>query len=296
MSVKGSFRPGTGQIPIGPATGTARSVDQRMGPRTPGHVTLRRVTAAPLPPSAVDEGGRLLGALRTRAGWRTIWRCAWPPVAIAAGTTVTAYLLRSRIGAVLEWDQEIIRRATDFTREHPDLRTALLVWEHAFLERYVYGVGTLACWWVWRRRRHVVDGSRAVWAFLAMMLVWNLNLDLKYVVRRLRPVVDDPVSLAPGFSFPSGHTANTAAATTAVLILVWPLLGSGRVRVGAVVVGATLSILTALDRVFLGVHYPTDVSAGLILGPGMIVASYVGYRMATSTTGRRAPAGPPTVG
>ena len=203
---------------------------------------------------------------------------------VAAGTTLAAYLLRSRIGTVLDWDEEIIRRATDYTREHPDLRTGLLVWEHAFLERYVYGAAILACWWVWRRRSQVVDGSRAVWAFLAMMLVWNLNLDLKYVVRRLRPVVEDPVSLAPGYSFPSGHTANTAAAATAIVIVFWPLLRSRRARVGVVGAAVTVSVLTALDRVFLGVHYPTDVGAGLVLGPGMIAASYLGYRSVRSVS------------
>lgn len=213
-----------------------------------------------------------------------MWRCAWPPVAVAAGTTVAAYLLRSRVEGVLGWDEDVIRRATDFTRDHPEFRRGLLVWEHVFLERYVYGAATGVCWWSWRRRGSVFDGSRALWAFLAMMLVWNLNFDLKYVVRRLRPVVEDPVSLAPGFSFPSGHTANTAAAATAVIILVWPLLRSTRARGGAVAMGAMLSVLTALDRVFLGVHYPTDVSAGLVIGPGMIVASYVGYRTVRSAT------------
>ena len=36
-------------------------------------------------------------------------------------------------------------------------------------------------------------------------------------------------------------------------------------------------VLTALDRVFLGVHYPSDVLAGVLFGIGLGTASYVGY-------------------
>jgi len=37
-------------------------------------------------------------------------------------------------------------------------------------------------------------------------------------------------------------------------------------------------VVTALDRVFLGVHYPSDVTAGIIFGVGLALASYAGYR------------------
>jgi membrane-associated phospholipid phosphatase len=37
-------------------------------------------------------------------------------------------------------------------------------------------------------------------------------------------------------------------------------------------------LLTALDRVFLGVHFPSDVTAGVLVGSGLALASYAGYR------------------
>ena len=37
-------------------------------------------------------------------------------------------------------------------------------------------------------------------------------------------------------------------------------------------------LLTALDRVFLGVHFPSDVTAGVLMGSGLALASYAGYR------------------
>jgi undecaprenyl-diphosphatase len=36
-------------------------------------------------------------------------------------------------------------------------------------------------------------------------------------------------------------------------------------------------VLTALDRPFLGVHYPSDVTVGALTGVGLVLASYAGY-------------------
>ena len=51
-----------------------------------------------------------------------------------------------------------------------------------------------------------------------------------------------------------------------------------RGRVVVPVVGGTVTLLTAADRVLLGVHYPSDVVAGILLGTAMAGASYLGYQ------------------
>ncbi len=65
-----------------------------------------------------------------------------------------------------------------------------------------------------------------------------------------------PVLKIPSFSFPSGHAASIAGLAVAVYSLN-PKLG---------VVLFIMAILTGLSRIVLGVHYPTDVLAGWILG------------------------------
>ena len=129
--------------------------------------------------------------------------------------------------------------------------------------------------WIWWR--HDLKG-RAIWGFVTMMVAWNIALDLKYVVQRARPIVSDPVSSAPGYSFPSGHAANSAAAATAIVIMIWPRLTTTAARVVACGVAVAIVVLTALDRVFLGVHFPSDVTAGVLVGSGLVLASYAGYR------------------
>lgn len=200
----------------------------------------------------------------------------------AAGYAVTtaipvaalAYLVRSRWEPILHFDESMIRAATDITRERPGLTQALLVWEQMLQPTWVYIAGTLVCVWVWRQHRLPI---RALWAFLTMMASWNLALDVKYLVQRARPVVEDAITHAPGYSFPSGHAANAAAASTILVVLCWPLLGR-RGRIAAVVGAGVVMVVTALDRVFLGVHYPSDVTAGIIFGVGLALASYAGYR------------------
>jgi len=189
--------------------------------------------------------------------------------------TALALLARERAGVVITVDRDVLAAATDITRASPRLHTALVGWQEALQPRWVYLVGTGVCVWLWWK--HGLR-SRGIWGFVTMMVAWNLALDLKYLVQRARPHIVDPVSSAPGYSFPSGHAANSAAAATAVVIMIWPRLRSRAAKVLACGVAAVLVVLTALDRVFLGVHFPSDVTAGVLVGSGLALASYAGYR------------------
>ncbi|GAA4286062.1 phosphatase PAP2 family protein [Georgenia daeguensis] len=186
---------------------------------------------------------------------------------------VLAYLVRVQAGPVVDLDQSAVRVGTDLTREQPVVRALLLTWQTAFQARWVNLAVTLLCLWVWRR--HGLR-TRALWAFVTLMLTWGLNLVVKTGVQRARPVVDEAVAYAPGFSFPSGHAMNTAAAGLVVTALVWPLLGP-RARVAVPLVAGLLVVLTGIDRVLLGVHYPSDVVAGVVLGFAVAGGSYLGY-------------------
>ncbi|WP_024288856.1 phosphatase PAP2 family protein [Cellulomonas sp. KRMCY2] len=184
-----------------------------------------------------------------------------------------AFLIRAQVSPVVHVDELAIAAATDVTRANPALRSVLLIWQAAFEARWVNLVVTGACVWVWRRHGLA---SRALWAFITLMVSWNLGLLVKLLVRRARPVVEDAVAHAPGYSFPSGHATNTASAGLIFVLLVWPLLGPrGRIAVPGAVAAAV--VVTGLDRVYLGAHYPSDVVAGVALGCAMAGASYLGF-------------------
>lgn len=194
-------------------------------------------------------------------------------VGLGLPVAALAWVVRAQASPFLRVDELAIRAATDVTRAHPALHSALLVWQTAFQARWVNLVGTGVCVWVWRR--HGLT-ARARWAFITLMASWNIGLVVKLLVARTRPVVADAVAHAPGYSFPSGHATNTASAGLTLVLLVWPLLGPrGRIAVPGSVAAAV--VVTGLNRVYLGAHYPSDVVAGVALGCAMAGASYLGF-------------------
>ncbi len=194
-------------------------------------------------------------------------------LAFAVPITGLAFIVREKFLPVIELDDRAVVAATAITRDNPWLRTFLIAWQEATQPRWLYIVASVVCLIVWRRYGLA---TRALWAFITMMVAWNLQLVLKEIVQRARPVVSDPVSHAPGYSFPSGHAANAAAVATVMVLLLWPLLGpvGRRWLVGCL---SVFVLVTALDRVFLGVHFPSDVIAGILFGVGLATASYLGY-------------------
>jgi membrane-associated phospholipid phosphatase len=204
---------------------------------------------------------------------RRLLKAAVYGLVFAAPVTALAFVVREKFLPVIELDVAAIRAATDFTRAHQGFYTALVAWQEMTQPKWPYIVASLVCFWIWRQGRY---RTRAIWAFVTMMVAWNLQLVLKAIVHRARPVVSDPVSHAPGFSFPSGHAANAAALSAVMVLLLWPMLSRAG-RAVSVVLATVYSLVTALDRVYLGVHFPSDVTAGLIFGVGLAIASYTGY-------------------
>lgn len=189
---------------------------------------------------------------------------------------VLASLVTISWDELIEVDQRAILAATGVTRSHPALFDALITWQEIFLPWHVYLAALPIAIWTWVRGLR----GRTIWGVATMLIGWNLGLQAKLIVERARPLYDDPVSRAPGFSFPSGHAFNTAMMLVTSLIMAWPLLRRwpSPARVAVVAAAAVVIVLTALDRVFLGVHFPSDVVAGVLLALGLAFASYLGYR------------------
>lgn len=86
----------------------------------------------------------------------------------------------------------------------------------------------------------------------------------KAIVARPRPAIEH-LSHLTSLSFPSEHTAQAAAIYLTIAILLSQGLRRGW-RELVIVLAVLLALAVAWSRVYLGVHYPTDVTAGLLLG------------------------------
>ena len=89
---------------------------------------------------------------------------------------------------------------------------------------------------------------------------------VKLIVARPRPTIEH-LSHLSSLSFPSEHTTQAAAIYLAIAIMLSQSLTRGW-REAVIAFGVLIALAVAWSRVYLGVHYPTDVAAGLVLGWG----------------------------
>jgi membrane-associated phospholipid phosphatase len=105
-----------------------------------------------------------------------------------------------------------------------------------------------------------------------------INVLLKYLFRRARPVPDEPLMTLATYSFPSGHTAGTTLFYGVLAAYIVSQTRSTPLRTAAVLGWLCAVALVAFSRVYLGVHYLTDVVAAAAwacawLGACLLVAS-----------------------
>jgi undecaprenyl-diphosphatase len=166
-----------------------------------------------------------------------------------------------RQGGMATWDQSVAewgsRNATTHSTRVLDLVTDL--GGTAFLTVALVAVA------VFDYVRHR-DPAAPLFLAVTMIGVVVVNNALKHLVSRERPPVEHLVE-ASGWSFPSGHSSAAAAAWFAFALVVtrdrprrWRAVAAG--------IAALLTFAVAASRVLLGVHWLTDVVAGVALGWG----------------------------
>jgi undecaprenyl-diphosphatase len=143
-------------------------------------------------------------------------------------------------------------------------------------------LGGIACW----RARRVSLG--AWWATGAYLGAVACNVALRVAVGRLRPEVEYIPHLLPEiqtsfqrFCYPSGHAGAALVAYGALAHAAWPH-GRWRWPVG---IGVSLFIVgVGFGRVYLGVHWPTDVVGGYLLGGAWLA---IGLSLREAVFGKR---------
>ena len=104
----------------------------------------------------------------------------------------------------------------------------------------------------------------------------------KPLVGRSRPALVQMVATATGFAFPSGHATQSTAVYAALVVVAVPAAWSRPRRAAAWAVAGTIAFFVGLSRIYLGVHWLSDVVAGWALGTFCVTAVTMAARTRVS--------------
>ncbi len=113
-----------------------------------------------------------------------------------------------------------------------------------------------------------------------------LNLVVKFGVSRARPEVVPHLTEVANASFPSGHAMISAAVYMTVGALLAQTQKSMLAKTYLLTVFITLALLIGVSRLYLGVHWPSDVLAGWLLGGAWALVFWIVSRRVEQATGQ----------
>ncbi|SFE49766.1 undecaprenyl-diphosphatase [Actinopolyspora alba] len=205
----------------------------------------------------------------SHASWRDLasWYPWFTPVLglllVVAGINVFGELAEQvyEHGAILGLDRRLLEMVAELRT--PTVVAAFNVITHLGEGVVVFSAAVIGAVWLgtttrsWGRPMLLVltSGGTALTVFL-----------LKLTIARPRPVPAPNALTEDSFAFPSGHSAHSAAVYLMLAILLLGVLRGRWSRVGVVGLGVLLVLITGFSRLVLGVHSPSDVVAGWILG------------------------------
>jgi membrane-associated phospholipid phosphatase len=106
--------------------------------------------------------------------------------------------------------------------------------------------------------------------FLALFLAVPggalLNIIIKHLIHRNRPIFEDPIQTLTSYSFPSGHAMGSTLLYGMLAAIVIGHTRDGQLRALAIAVASSVVAMICFSRIYLGVHYLSDVIAGFLAG------------------------------
>lgn len=201
---------------------------------------------------------------KKKAAGLITWRLVLGLIVSLAAAGVFAWL----------WDQ-----VKDKDRLTTGFDQAVLHWMHAHQTPWVT---TLAVGLAWMGNPPTIVGIAVVAALVGLFwrkvrgAAWTLPIavigagiliqGVKLIFRRPRPTLFHPLLHESGYSFPSGHSLISVVVYGLLGYFVMHLFRRHAARIAVAIVSILLILLIGLSRVYVGVHFPTDVLAGWTAG------------------------------
>lgn len=210
------------------------------------------------------------GPARTCAVFAALWVVLVVPVAVAWAP-------------LMSFDRTVADSLHDLAVAEPAVTQA-----NRILTDWVWDPWTMrllaavAVVWLWFRH----DRLLAVWVAVTSTVATGLQQAVKAVLDRERPSWPDPVDSAHYAAFPSGH-AMTAVVTCGLLLWLARRRGVAGPLWGSCVAVAAVSVAgVGFTRLYLGVHWATDVVGGWVLGVFVVALAVALYERLALSRGR----------
>ncbi len=149
-----------------------------------------------------------------------------------------------------------------------------------FVTLVVVTVIAVAVFW---RRRERTDAAFVALAFLGAQV---LSSGMKLGFRRDRPFFPDPLATESTFSFPSGHALVSLAVYGSIALVLGRRLSTRGRRALLLGVTTALAVAIGFSRLYLGVHFLSDVLAGFAAGVAWLALLYVALELRSRYTSR----------
>ncbi len=136
------------------------------------------------------------------------------------------------------------------------------------------------------------ERASAIFVVVTAVAGGLLNLGLKMIFARARPDLASAIAVARWYSFPSGHAMGSFITFGALAYIVlrqnWPWVAKS----AALAVALTMVVLVGVSRVYLGVHWASDIAGGWSAGTVWLTSTVVAFEMLLRLRARRRGAAP----
>ncbi len=129
----------------------------------------------------------------------------------------------------------------------------------------------------------IIYGRRGQWREAGLVICtglgsWVLVDGGKHLIGRERPPTVNHVIVKTNLAYPSGHSLGSMAVIGILSVLLIPQIRRPAMRWVAGVAAVVFVAAVGLSRIYLGVHWPTDVLGGWVLGALLVTVCFAGYR------------------
>lgn len=193
-------------------------------------------------------------------------------VTLLLATVVLTTAVAAGFGPLLAVDHVVAGGLHDYALNHPAITTAMQAWTDICQPWTFRAILAVTAVWLWWRHQRWT----AAWVAATAIVSGVVESALKASLGRVRPQWTHPLATATGGSYPSGHALTSAMACAVLLILAWPN-ASRATRQALAVAAAAIPLVTGFSRLYLGVHFLSDVIGGWLIAVAVVAATAMAF-------------------